>query len=190
MNGCLGKKKKAFNPTWPSTCPYITSVGATTIEPGSNVHEPESAVFEPYPGRSKDFAYTSGGGFSNLYARPSYQKAAVEHYLTKHKPDHPSYGGLATIKPNPAMVDVKALLGDSDGVYNNMGRAYPDVSVSRDVPLFSHQTSNTYIMACRIDTDPARRTEMAVSTWQETRHCLEGAHRSRRQCSQASSTEL
>lgn len=32
-----------FNPAFPSTCPYITSVGATQVNPGSKVTDPEGA---------------------------------------------------------------------------------------------------------------------------------------------------
>ncbi|CCL99220.1 uncharacterized protein FIBRA_01235 [Fibroporia radiculosa] len=52
-----------FIPTFPSTCPYITTVGATTIV------DDETAV---------DF---SGGGFSNYFPRPYYQDGAVAEYL-------------------------------------------------------------------------------------------------------------
>ncbi|GJJ06826.1 hypothetical protein Clacol_001022 [Clathrus columnatus] len=52
-----------FRPFFPSTCPYVTSVGATT---GLG---PEMAV-----------SY-SLGGFSNVFSTPSYQLTAVEHYI-------------------------------------------------------------------------------------------------------------
>ncbi|KAI0738970.1 peptidase S8/S53 domain-containing protein [Daedaleopsis nitida] len=57
---CMGGR---FGPTFPSTCPYVTSVGATR---GIN---PEVAA--PF----------SSGGFSNIFKRPSYQNAAVSQYL-------------------------------------------------------------------------------------------------------------
>ncbi|KDQ49683.1 hypothetical protein JAAARDRAFT_200608 [Jaapia argillacea MUCL 33604] len=52
-----------FVPTFPSSCPFVTSVGATT---GLN---PEAAT-----------TYSSGG-FSNIFTMPSYQSAAVAQYL-------------------------------------------------------------------------------------------------------------
>ncbi|KDQ58299.1 hypothetical protein JAAARDRAFT_177501 [Jaapia argillacea MUCL 33604] len=52
-----------FVPTFPSSCPFVTSVGATT---GTN---PEAAT-----------TYSSGG-FSNIFTMPSYQSAAVTKYL-------------------------------------------------------------------------------------------------------------
>ncbi|KAJ3307934.1 hypothetical protein HDV04_002295, partial [Boothiomyces sp. JEL0838] len=51
-----------FVPVFPATCPYITSVGATTSVP-------ETA------------AQLSSGGFSNYFTRPSYQDSAVDSYL-------------------------------------------------------------------------------------------------------------
>ncbi|KAM5534011.1 hypothetical protein V8D89_012331 [Ganoderma adspersum] len=59
-NACNGK---AFSPTFPSGCPFLTSVGSTQ---GIN---PETAA-----------AFTSGG-FSNIFAQPDYQKDAVAGYL-------------------------------------------------------------------------------------------------------------
>ncbi|KAI0631107.1 family S53 protease-like protein [Trametes polyzona] len=54
---------KAFIPTFPASCPYVTAVGSTK---GIN---PETAA---------DF---SAGGFSNIFPRPAYQKSAVAGYL-------------------------------------------------------------------------------------------------------------
>ncbi|KAI9068395.1 subtilisin-like protein [Trametes sanguinea] len=54
-----------FLPTFPSSCPFVTSVGGTTS------FGPEVAVS------------FSSGGFSNLFARPKYQDTAVKAYLQK-----------------------------------------------------------------------------------------------------------
>ncbi|KAI0775012.1 subtilisin-like protein [Trametes elegans] len=87
-----------FAPAFPSSCPYVTSVGATQVNPGANVTDPESACEQ---------VIYSGGGFSNVFAMPEYQKAAVEGYLTKYPPGYPA------------------------GTYNTSGsRAYPDVSAN------------------------------------------------------------
>ncbi|OSD07615.1 family S53 protease [Trametes coccinea BRFM310] len=74
-----------FGPTFPSTCPFLTSVG------GTQGFSPEVAA--PF----------SGGGFSNMFARPDYQDTAVESYLTR-------------------------LGGEFAGLFNQSGRAFPDVS--------------------------------------------------------------
>ncbi|KAK7001799.1 serine protease S53 [Favolaschia claudopus] len=66
-----------FNPSFPSTCPFVTSVGATQILEGNTVNDPESACEE---------VIFSGGGFSNIFPMPSYQAAAVKGFLKNHPP--------------------------------------------------------------------------------------------------------
>lgn len=62
-----------------TSCPYLTNVGATKVYPGKTVFDPESAVVDPagHPYRN---AFSSGGGFSNIYGIPSYQEKAVAKY--------------------------------------------------------------------------------------------------------------
>jgi subtilase family serine protease len=52
---------KIFNPSFPSTCPFITSIGATQVNPGAKVTDPESACEQ---------VIFSGGGFSNYFGMP------------------------------------------------------------------------------------------------------------------------
>ncbi|KAH9919439.1 subtilisin-like protein [Epithele typhae] len=61
----------AFAPTFPSNCPYVTSVGGTQ----NGAAAPEDAWVG------------SGGGFSNYYPRPAYQDAAVSAYLASPNPN-------------------------------------------------------------------------------------------------------
>jgi len=68
-----------FNPAFPSTCPFVTSVGATQVKPGATVTQPEQAA---------ESVIYSGGGFSNVFAMPSYQSAAVQTYFAQHKPTY------------------------------------------------------------------------------------------------------
>jgi len=77
MPGTSGR----FNPSFPGTCPYITSVGATQIKVGSSVTQPEEAA---------ESVIYSGGGFSNVFPMPSYQKEAVATYFAEHKPPYGS----------------------------------------------------------------------------------------------------
>ncbi|KAK0107192.1 polynucleotide 3'-phosphatase [Cadophora gregata] len=80
-----GSNRTTFNSQFPSSCPYVTAVGGTTSV------DPEEGVF------------FSSGGFSDLWARPAYQEAAVTSYLSK--------------------------LGEKNkGLFNPSGRAFPDVS--------------------------------------------------------------
>ncbi|KAK1758977.1 Tripeptidyl-peptidase sed2 [Echria macrotheca] len=61
-----GSQRKMYMPTFPASCPYVTSVGAT-----DNVAPPLSGA---------DF---SSGGFSNYFARPAWQRDVVDPYVQK-----------------------------------------------------------------------------------------------------------
>lgn len=67
----------AFNPSFPSTYPYVTSVCATQIVPGAATTAPEEAC---------QSVIHSGGGFSNVFPMPSYQASAVTSYFANHSP--------------------------------------------------------------------------------------------------------
>ncbi|MCJ1400937.1 hypothetical protein MMC11_004148 [Xylographa trunciseda] len=117
---CLGPDAKIFGPSYPSNCPYVTSVGATQILPGNTVFQPEVAVvpiYAPYPLNSSVYVYTSEGGFSNVYTRPAYQDRAVSSFFENHDPPYPYYVGNESF-------------GANGGLYNRIGRAYPDVSAN------------------------------------------------------------
>jgi tripeptidyl-peptidase-1 len=73
--------RKVYTPNWPASSPYVTAVGGT---------EGAKRVWS-----------SGGGGFSNYFGMPDYQKEAVSKYLEKY-PDHSKF--------------------------NSSGRAYPDVS--------------------------------------------------------------
>jgi tripeptidyl-peptidase-1 len=78
-NITIGKRRIKgfrFSPIFPATCPFVTAVGATQINPNSTVFEPEGACEE---------VAQSGGGFSNIFPMPRYQEHAVHRYL-KHNP--------------------------------------------------------------------------------------------------------
>lgn len=61
-----GAKTTKFLPMFPSTCPYVTSVGATSGR------RPEAAM-----------AFSSGG-FSEYWPRPAWQHEPVARYLAEH----------------------------------------------------------------------------------------------------------
>ncbi|KAH9060352.1 subtilisin-like protein [Lactarius deliciosus] len=84
--GCtLSDGTVRFRPTFPATCPYVTAVGATTG------FDPEIAA---------DF---SGGGFSDYFKIPDYQRQAVTDFFQ--------------------------ILGDKyKGLYNATSRGIPDIS--------------------------------------------------------------
>ncbi|OCH90805.1 family S53 protease [Obba rivulosa] len=85
VSGGQSESCTTFVPTFPSTCPFVTSVGATQ---GSS---PEVA------------ASFSSGGFSTLFAIPSYQADDVSSFLS-------SIGNT------------------NSGKFNSSGRAFPDIS--------------------------------------------------------------
>ncbi|KAG0001763.1 hypothetical protein BGZ80_011437 [Entomortierella chlamydospora] len=58
-----GTEETRFNPIFPASCPFVTSVGATRYI------SPEQA------------ANFSSGGFSNYFGRPEYQERAVSQFL-------------------------------------------------------------------------------------------------------------
>ncbi|RPD78397.1 subtilisin-like protein [Lentinus tigrinus ALCF2SS1-7] len=85
VSGIQNTDCTTFQPTFPSTCPFVTSVG------GTKSFGPEVATS------------FSSGGFSNTFARPSYQDDAVSAYLNK--------------------------LGKTNaGLFNSSGRAFPDIA--------------------------------------------------------------
>src|SRR5438445_787640 len=78
-----------FNPSFPASCPYVTAVGATQVKTNASVTQPEVAA--------ESIIY-SGGGFSNVFDTPSYQKDAVQNYFANHKPPYGSDRYNATEK--------------------------------------------------------------------------------------------
>ncbi|KAG6845430.1 hypothetical protein H0H87_009337 [Tephrocybe sp. NHM501043] len=91
-----GKNSTRFQPLFPASCPYVTSVGGT-------VGVPEVAVTRFY----------SGGGFSDYFKRPSYQDKAVKAFL-KTLPDS-TYDGL--YNPEGRGIPDVAAQGDRFRIY-------------------------------------------------------------------------
>ncbi|TDH70817.1 uncharacterized protein CCR75_008733 [Bremia lactucae] len=97
---------KKSGPQWPSSSPYITSVGATMLLAES---QQAAKMFfrtkeEVVCSTETNGMITSGGGFSNIYSIPEYQRTAVERYMkTWNIPTLPNF-------------------------FRESGRAYPDVA--------------------------------------------------------------
>ena len=84
---CKSGTAKTFTTSFPASCPWVTVVGGTT-------------------GNSPENAWSgSGGGFSSVFGRPSYQDSAVNSWLTNDK----THAGVSQY-------------------FNSSGRAYPDVA--------------------------------------------------------------
>ncbi|KAK5578352.1 hypothetical protein RB653_008022 [Dictyostelium firmibasis] len=88
-----------FNPDFPASSPYVTSVGATEIYQSP---QPESVC-----SIESGSIITSGGGFSVTQSQPYYQIDAVNNYLQQQSSSSslPSFG------------------------FNASNRAYPDISL-------------------------------------------------------------
>jgi tripeptidyl-peptidase-1 len=119
---CNGASGHIFSVDFASSCPYVLSVGSTEWDrfdpsvpptPGQKLNEIATTRFP------------SGGGFSNVFGIPSYQKDAVSTYFDQVEP---SLGFDAyyhfVINGNFSSV--------TSGVYHRGGRAYPDVSAVGD----------------------------------------------------------
>jgi len=113
-DGCLGSGE-VFNPDFPATCPYLTVAGATYLPPGGNAAKDEEIAVTRFP---------SGGGFSNIYPRPSYQDQQVGTYLNDHTPPYKTYNTSGTNNPAANVTN--------GGIYNVAGRGYPDISAVGD----------------------------------------------------------
>jgi len=108
-----------FDPDFPASSPYVTSVGATQLAPSSTAagcYDKNSKytcpvteiVCSPATGAS----ISSGGGFSNLFDIPSYQSSVVSTYLNSLSSSDKQQG------------------------FNTSGRGYPDISaLGHDVPI-------------------------------------------------------
>jgi tripeptidyl-peptidase I len=117
-SGCLsghGQNQTIYNPDYLSSCPYITSVGATQLYDDQTVLNKESVMQDDLgPGAE---LFSSTGGFSNRYGVADYQKKAVADYFARHDPGLPYY----VAGPNGSNI------GANSGVYNRAGRAFPDI---------------------------------------------------------------
>ncbi|KAF2725604.1 subtilisin-like protein [Polychaeton citri CBS 116435] len=102
-NGCIGPNEDKFQASQPNGCPWITDVGASQIKEGNSVYDPEVA----WP--------SSGGGFSNIFSAPAYQKDAIGEYFNTANVSYPYYYN-GTYNNN------------GTGRYNRNGRGIPDVA--------------------------------------------------------------
>lgn len=107
---CLGDNSEIFNPPGPGSCPAVTAVGSTYLPPGASVGSPEHSTT----------SFSSGGGFSNVFAQPDYQQKAVSDYFSNSDPGFDSYKTKDGKIPS------------TGGIYNKAGRGFPDVAAVGD----------------------------------------------------------
>ncbi|GIK05611.1 tripeptidyl-peptidase sed1 [Aspergillus viridinutans] len=110
-SNCLSDGK-VFAPDFPATCPYLTAVGGTYLPLGADPRKDEEVAVTSFP---------SGGGFSNIYQRADYQQQAVEDYFSRADPGYPFYESVDN-----------SSFAENGGIYNRIGRAYPDVAAIGD----------------------------------------------------------
>jgi len=78
-----GTRGGSFNPSFPGTCPYITSVGATQVINGTNL-----LTTFTQPEKACETVIYSGGGFSNYFPLPDYQSNAVRSWFQNYPPPY------------------------------------------------------------------------------------------------------
>ena len=107
-SGICARNNTLFATQSPINCPYVTAVGSTVLPAGGTAGvDPETATT----------SFGSSGGFSNIFAQPSYQSAAVNTYFTNSPPPYDYY-------------NITLNATHTTGIYNRGGRGYPDVSAT------------------------------------------------------------
>lgn len=95
---------KAFDPNWPGTCPYITTVGGTYLESGTE---------NGWSG--------SGGGFSAVFPRPAWQDKAVAAYMQSATlPSSDLYTADGCAKPDIAAVATNYKVASAGGFHGTL----------------------------------------------------------------------
>ncbi|KAI1314045.1 peptidase S8/S53 domain-containing protein [Xylaria venustula] len=76
----VGSDYGRFNPLFPASCPWITSVGGSALPANGSVSDREVVAYQ----------FPPGGGFSNVFPLPEYQSAAIASYYAEHDPGYNS----------------------------------------------------------------------------------------------------
>ncbi|KAG6332347.1 hypothetical protein ID866_6738 [Astraeus odoratus] len=102
-DGTQSSSGTRFNPTFPAVCPWVTAIGATMMKPNAT-------VFQANPEQACDEVIYSGGGFSNYFGVPDYQKGAVSGWMNNQG---------------------KGYVAEYPNAWNSTGsRGFPDVSAN------------------------------------------------------------
>jgi len=136
-----------LRPAYPASSPYITSVGATQLNhASSNLPNapPICASYGPCASSGTEVAvsydiaqFTSGGGFSNIAAMPSYQKTAVNAYLTSQAAKLPPASYFN--KTGRGLPDVAAV--GHNILIVQQGSTFPVGGTSASAPIFAAMMS-------------------------------------------------
>jgi tripeptidyl-peptidase-1 len=142
--GCLGTAQDVFSPRVMGNCPYVLSVGATTVvEPEYQSPGAQAKLIEV---AAEGFA--SGGGFSNVFDRPKWQDKHVRGYLQRANMSDVGYVSIGPLASALGFDTLRPPPGPGK-VFNMEGRGYPDVAalgesyrvVLRGYPNRIHGTS-------------------------------------------------
>ncbi|KAM7187718.1 Pro-kumamolisin, activation domain containing protein [Naviculisporaceae sp. PSN 640] len=152
--GCLGPNRDVYSPRIMSNCPYVLSVGATELveneggstggngkRKGKGKGRGGQQEVSEYTERAPS-SFASGGGFSNVFGTPAWQKRHVDGYLKKANISERGY-----TLGNPVLAPWGRSWGSRGGNYSNTvgretrtpvkyfhrnGRGYPDVAALGD----------------------------------------------------------
>lgn len=119
---CNGADGKIFDVDFASSCPYVLSVGSTEWDRFDN-------ATAPTPGEKLNEIATrrfaSGGGFSNIFGIPDYQRELVSEYFDQVESTLPFTGYNHFVQNSD-------FSNTTSGVYHHGGRGYPDVGAVGD----------------------------------------------------------
>ncbi len=110
----LDDSNHTLNPVFPTSSPWVTSVGGTYVFNNTVINNPKSDICKQNKCIQKGLehntnmdtvGWTSGGGISNYFQRPKWQDKVANEYFSSN-----------VTKPTQSM-------------YNKNGRIYPDVSL-------------------------------------------------------------
>lgn len=117
------KSKPIFFADFPTSSPYVTSVGATVFKTTDG-----KSVSAEHAASIKDGAIiTTGGGFSTMASTPDYQKEDIKQYIAGSTPKPPS------------------------ALYNSTGRGYPDITLNgHNYQIFSPVSDEKADCPCQL----------------------------------------
>ena len=118
-----------YDASWPASSPYVTAVGATMgPEAGSHTSYTESVC-----SATGGSVITSGGGFSIIYSRPSWQSAATSYLSSTGQTfTGNAYFPIAATTPTRGLPDI-SLMGNAYVVYVG-GKGYGMSGTSASAP--------------------------------------------------------
>ena len=123
----------SFQPSLPGSMPHVVAVGGTTG--GKDPMEPERAAAVESGGK-----ITTGGGFSDVFPQPEWQKLAVQRYLKQYSYDLPP-----------------------ESFFNASNRAYPDVALAAEDVAVVFAASGAETEATRASSVPGSGSRHAAS---------------------------